>query len=218
MGLGKKLKGMLTKAIPRPGGDVGGVPARGIVVEVVSAPVDDSDILNPDISLWSKVVLRLRSVDDGPDGAAAEVDTWLQTHAWREIDAGHEVPVRIDSATRRVLGLDAAAYEAEVDARRDAAKRSPTGYDVTAPFPDIAAETLAPIEGVTLELWATTYARMMKDGIIYPADQDAFAASRGVPAGRWVAIMGEWQARSNADWKIGSKFATAYAAEIDRKT
>jgi hypothetical protein len=216
MGLGKKLKGLLTRAIPRPGGDVGGVPARGIVVEVVSAPLDDSDILNPSVSLWSKVVLRLRSVDGGPDGPSAEIDTWLQTHAWREIDVGHDVPIRIDPATGRVLGLDAEVYEAEVDRRRDAAKLSPTGYDPTAPFPEIDAGALAPIEGVTLELWATTYARIIKDGIIYPADQDAFAVSRGVPPGRWAAIMTAWQARSNADWKVGSKFATAYAAEIDR--
>ncbi|MEY2453259.1 MAG: hypothetical protein QOD92_2833 [Acidimicrobiaceae bacterium] len=217
MGLGKKLKGMLTKAIPRPGGDVGGVPARGIVVEVVSAPIDNSDILNPDVALWSKVVLSLRRAD-APDDPGTRVDTWLQTRAWREIDAGHEVPVRVDPASGRLLGFDAEAYEGEVDARREAAKRSPTGSDPTAPFPSIDADELEPIEGVSLEQWATTYARMMKDGIVMPADQDAFAASRGAPPGRWAAIMGEWQARSNADWKISSKFATAYAAEIDRKT
>jgi hypothetical protein len=216
MGLGKKLKGLLTKAIPRPGGDVGGVPARGIVVEVISAPRDDSDLLNSDTALWSKVVLSLRRAD-APDGPGTQVDTWLQTRAWREVEAGHEVPVRVDPATGRLLGLDAEAYEAEVDARYEAAKRSPTGYDPTAAFPSIDSDELTPIEGVSLELWATTYARMMKDGIVMPADQDAFAASRGVPAGRWAAIVSEWQARSNADWKISSKFATAYAAEIDRK-
>ncbi|MEY2452819.1 MAG: hypothetical protein QOD92_2393 [Acidimicrobiaceae bacterium] len=215
MGLGKKLKGLLTKAIPRPGGDVGGVPARGIVVEVVSVPRGDGDF---EATLWSKVVVRLRLADDGPDGPATTVDTWLQTFAWGEMDAGHEVPVRIDPASRRLLGLDAEAYESEVDARREAAKRSPTGYDVTAPFPSTDTDELEPIEGVSLELWATTYARMMKDGIVMPADQDAFAASRGVPVGRWAAIVMQWQARSNADWKISSKFATAYAAEIDRKT
>jgi hypothetical protein len=215
MGLGKKLKGILTKAIPRPGGDVGGVPARGIVVEVVSVPRGDGDF---EATLWSKVVVSLRLADDGPDGPATTVDTWLQTFAWAEMDAGHEVPVRIDPASRRLLGLDAEAYESEVDARREAGKRSPNGYDVTAAFPSIDAGELEPIEGVSLELWATTYARMMTDGIVMPADQDAFAASRGVPVGRWAAIVTEWQARSNADWKISSKFATAYAAEIDRKT
>jgi hypothetical protein len=214
MGLGKKVKGMLTKAIPRPGGDIGGVPARGIVVEVVSIPRSNG---NFDATLWSRVELRLRLADDGPNGPATTVDTWLQTRAWGEIEAGHEVPVRIDPGARTLLGLDAEAYEAEVDARREAGKRSGTGFDPTAAFPDIDADELEPIEGVSLVLWATTYARMMKDGIVMPADQDAFAASRGVPPGRWAAIVGEWQARSSADWKISSKFATAYAAEIDRK-
>jgi hypothetical protein len=214
MGLGKKLKGMLTKVIPRPGGDVGGLPARGIVVEVVSAPRGDGDF---DATLWNKMVVRLRLVDDGPDGTVTTVDCWLQTRAGSEMEAGHEVPVRIEPTTRRVVGLDAEAYEAEVDARHDAAKQSGTGLDPTAAFSDIDSAALAPIEGVSLELWATTYARIVKDGIISPADQDAFAASRGVPPGRWAAILAEWQARSNTDWKIGSKFATAYAAEIDRK-
>jgi len=70
---------------------------------------------------------------------------------------------------------------------------------------------------MSLELWATTYARMMKDGIVMPDAQESFAVSQGVPPGRWPAIMGAWQARSNSDWKIGAKFASIYAAELDRK-
>ena len=212
MGLVKKLRGALAKAIPRPGGDVGGVPARGIVVEVVSGPWGDQD---ENFALWTKVVLRLRRAD-APDAPPTTVDCWMSGAAWREIEAGHDVPIRVDPATGAVVGLDADAHDAEVDARAQEAKASGRGADPTAAFPDISEEGIAPIEGVSLELWATTYARIVKDGIISPADQDAFAASRGVPPGRWAAIMSEWQARSNTDWKIGSKFATAYAAEIDR--
>ena len=70
MGFVKKLRGALAKAIPRPGGDVGGVPARGIVVEVVSGPWGDQE---DSYSLWTKVVLSLRRADS-PDAHDAEVD------------------------------------------------------------------------------------------------------------------------------------------------
>jgi len=213
MGLIKKMRGALAKAIPRPGGDVGGVPARGIVVEVVSGPWGDQE---DSYSLWTKVVLRLRPAD-APDAPPTTVECYMSGAAWREIEIGHDVPIRVDPATGVLLGLDGDAHDAEVDARERDAKASGRGADPTAAFPTISDDSIAPIEGVTLELWATTYARIVKDGIIYPDDQDAFAASRGVPSGRWAAIMGEWQARSTRDWKVGSKFATAYAAEIDRK-
>ncbi|MEY2422192.1 MAG: hypothetical protein QOI95_2259 [Acidimicrobiaceae bacterium] len=213
MGLVKKLRGAFAKAIPRPGGDVGGVAARGIVVEVVSGPWGDQE---DSYSLWTKVVLKLRPTD-APDAPPTTVDCWLSGAAWREIEVGHDVPVRVDPATGVLLGLDADAHDAEVEARANEAKASGRGADPTAAFPDISSEGMAPIEGVSLELWATTYARITKDGIIYPEAQDAFAASRGVPPGRWAAIMSEWQARSSNDWRIGSKFATTYAAEIDRK-
>src|SRR4051812_36436264 len=55
MGLGKRLKGLAGKVIPRPGGDPGGVPARGVLLEVVSLP----RAAEGDHALWSKVTLRL---------------------------------------------------------------------------------------------------------------------------------------------------------------
>lgn len=212
-GPGQEVEGALAKAIPRPGGDVGGVPARGIVVEVVTGPFGDQE---DSYALWTNVILKLRRAD-APDVPPTTVECYMSGAAWREIEAGHDVPIRIDPANGSVLGLDADVHDAEVEEREKEAKTSGRGADPTAAFPDSDADAIAPIEGVSLELWATTYARIVKDGIIRPEDQDAFAASRGAPPGRWAAIMSEWQARSNADWKIGSKFATTYAAEIDRR-
>jgi hypothetical protein len=215
MGFFRKVRSGFAKVIPRPGGDPGGVPARGIVVEVVNGPWGDQE---DSYSLWTKVTLSLRRADAPADTPGTVVDCYMSGAAWREIEAGHDVPIRVDPASGVVLGLDGDEHDKEVNAREDAAKVSPTGRDITAAFPSVEAGELAPIEGVSLELWATTYARMMKDGIVMPDAQEAFAASRGVPAGRWTAIMTEWQARSNADWKIGAKFASIYAAELDRKS
>jgi hypothetical protein len=116
--------------------------------------------------------------------------------------------VRVDPTTGAIVGFDCEQHEAEVDQRRRAPK--PAMPDMK---PDPAS--LEPIEGVTLELWVATLARIAKQ-MVPPAAQDGFAATQGVPAGRWAAINSAWQARTHTDWKVGAHFGTTYQAEISR--
>jgi len=209
MGWGKKLKdkaaGVVNTVIPRPGGEVGGVPARGVLVEIVQGPWHDR---SGNHSRWYKVTLNVRLVEHGPSGAVTTVETYLGGGAWDDLQQGQEVPVRVDPTSGAVIGFDPEAHEAEVDERRRAPKPAAPSMD-----PDAAAIT--PIEGVTLELWASVQAGIAK-GAIAPAGYDAFATSKGVPAGRWMAISSAWQARASTDWKVGSAFGAALQAEMQR--
>jgi hypothetical protein len=116
--------------------------------------------------------------------------------------------VRIDPTSGAIIGFDCELHEAEVDERRRTPQPSPLQLT-----PD--AEAMAPIEGVTFELWVATLARIAKN-MIPPAAQDGFATAQGVPAGRWSAINSAWQMRANTDWKVGHQFGTTYQAEISR--
>lgn len=198
-------RGVADAVIPRPGGDPGGVPARGVVVEVINAPWGAS---NDTHALWSSVTLSLRPAD-APATVPSVVDVYLKSRGWRAIEAGQDVPIRVDPQTGAVLGLDADAYEKAVD------------EGVYAPpefVPDFELEpgSLEAIEGVTLDVWATTLARIARE-MVPPADQDAFAASRGVPVGRWTAISSAWQQRTQTDWKVGARFGEIYQAEMQRR-
>jgi hypothetical protein len=189
--------------VPRPGGDVGGAPARGVVVEVINAPWGE----DASSALWSSVTLSLRRAD-APADTPTEVQIYLKSRGWRAIEAGQDVPIRVDEQTGSVLGLDGDAYEAEVDAGKHAA-------------PDLApdmqpdAASIEAIEGVSLDLWATTMAGIAKS-MIPPAEQDAFAASKGIPAGRWTAISAAWQQRANTDWKVGAELGAAFQSAMGK--
>ena len=197
-----KAQGAVGAVIPRPGGDIGGVPARGTVVELIQGPFGQR---NRGSALWNKVTLSLRLADADPSSAPQVVECSLKTRAWLDLDEGLDVPVRVDAATGALLGLDCEAYEAERDAR------PPTpGY---VPDNEPAAESLAPVEGVTFDQWVSTTAGIATHAVA-PADYDAFASSRGVPAGRWTSVNAEWQARMAADWKLGAKFGAAYQAAM----
>lgn len=201
MGFLRKVRnvaqGAVGAVIPRPGGDVGGVPARGRIVEILQGPFGE----NNTTALWNGVTVTAR-VGDGP---VSEIHCYLKTHAWRDLSPGRDVPVRVDETTGALLGIDCEAYETEIDERP--------------PMPSMkvdnepAAGALAPIEGVSLELWVSVQAGIAKNAVP-PGDYDAFAVARGVPPGRWIAISSEWQARANRDWKVGAKFGELYAAAM----
>lgn len=209
MGWGKKLRdkaaGVVNTVIPRPGGDPGGVPARGVLVEIVQGPWGDHE---SNSARWYKVTLNVRLADQGASVAVTTVETYLGGGAWADLQPGQEVPVRVDPNSGAVIGFDPVEHEAEVDARRRAPAPAPPST-----APDAAA--LAPIEGVTLEQWVSVQAGIAK-GAIAPADYETFAAAHGIPAGRWAAISGAWQMRANTDWKVGSAFGAAFQAEMQR--
>lgn len=209
MGFLKKLRGVADKVIPRPGGDPGGVPARGVVVEVVQAPWGERDDWS-EHSLWSAVTLRLRRADQ-PDGPVTTAKVYMKSAGWRAIEAGQDVPVRVDAQTGVLLNIDAAAYEDEVEAGNF--KPPEITPDSFLGHGEPSAESLDAIEGVTLELWATTLAGIAK-GMVAPAQQDAFAAARGVPAGRWADICAAWQQRANTDWKVGMRFGETFQSAM----
>ncbi len=198
-------RGVADSVIPRPGGDPGGVPARGVVVEVINVPWGNS--ANDSYSLWTSVTVSLRR-SDAPDSPPTIVNVYLKSRGWRAIAAGQDVPIRVDPSTGAVLNLDGDAYETAVDAGAYAPP------DFTPDF-EPEAGSLDAIEGVTLEVFATTLARITRD-MVPPAEQDAFAASRGVPAGRWTSVCVAWQERSQADWKVGARFGELFQAEMQR--
>ena len=194
-------QGALGAVIPRPGGDLGGVPARGIVVELIQGPFGQR---NRGSALWNKVTLSLR-LTDAPNDPPQVVECYLKTRAWLDLDPGLDVPVRVDPSTGALLGLDCQAYEDERDAR------PPTPGHV----PDLEppTESVAPVEGVSFELWVSTLAGIAKNAVA-PDGYDAFATARGVPPGRWNEVNAAWQARLQSDWKLGAKFGEAYQAAM----
>lgn len=55
--------------------------------------------------------------------------------------------------------------------------------------------SLAPIEGVTYELWVAVQGGMLRDKVKRKG-RVAYADAQGVPAGQWDRISGEWMART----------------------
>jgi hypothetical protein len=59
------------------------------------------------------------------------------------------------------------------------------------------------VEGVDYRTWVTITAGLQRDEVI-PAAVDGYAAFRGVPAGRWVAVDAAWQQRAAADPRVAA--------------
>lgn len=76
-----------------------------------------------------------------------------------------------------------------------------------------SAESAGAIEGVTIEKWGLIEAALIEDRVA-PADYDSYATEKyGVPAGRWTAIVAEWNARlRGGDWRVGAAFGEAFEA------
>jgi hypothetical protein len=208
MGFLRKMRnaaqGAVGAVIPRPGGDIGGVPARGVIVEVIQGPFSGRD---GEYTLWNGVTVSARLATDPADTPPMVIECYMKSHAWRDLEPGRDVPVRVDAQSGALIGLDCEAYETEVD------ERPPIEIEIPSMEPEAGA--LAPIEGVSLEQWAAVQAGIAKNAIA-PADYESFASSQGVPAGRWAAISSEWQSRASSDWKVGSKFGAAYQAAMTR--
>jgi hypothetical protein len=60
-----------------------------------------------------------------------------------------------------------------------------------------------PIEGVGYRTWVEVTAGLARDAV-HPGNVDAYAAFRGVPAGRWTAVDAAWQQRAAADGRTAA--------------
>ena len=198
-----RAQGAIGTVIPRPGGDPGGGPARGTVVECIQGPFTG---IHKNSALWNKVTISLRRSDASSDTAPTVVECYLKTRAWLDLDVGLDVPIRVDPSSGVILNLDCPAYEDERDVRP---ARGP-GFVLDA---EPAEESMSPIEGVTFDLWVATQAAIAQHAVA-PAEYDAFTSARGIPTGRWAAINAAWQQRIQTDWKLGAKFGAAYQAAM----
>ena len=109
---------------PDPNSELGGVPARGRVTKIGNHYVSGDTSLNRRDGRWvaDEQVARwnFHKVWVVADGASADMPTevhcYLARPAHRALRPGIEVPLRVDAGSGAVLGLDVAAWEAEVDA------------------------------------------------------------------------------------------------------
>ena len=104
---------------PRPGGELGGVPARAIVVEKRGHGTPESGVRTRYVNLD----LTLRVVGEE---LTTKVRAYVDPRAAVIATAGLEVPVRVDATTGALLGLDGDAWESEakvLDAEYEAGTR-----------------------------------------------------------------------------------------------
>jgi hypothetical protein len=212
--LKRLVKGVGDLQSPRPGGELGGVPARAMVVEKrgqgSAEPGSNTRYVNLDL------VLRLVGEEQ-----TTKVRAYVDPRAAVIATAGLEVPVRVDEATGALLGLDGDAWEAEakvLDAEYEAGTRRRgdrrTAADVLAINDDDPA--LEPIGGVGIETWLQVEVGIVADHV-RPADQDAYAAARGVPAGTWGEVSKGWNRRARKDFRVGSRLGAAHQAAADAR-
>jgi hypothetical protein len=194
----------LQTVIPRPGGKLGGVAARGEIVEVLQKPHEFQD----SSALWRAVTVSVRRVDQ-PIGPTT-VTVYLHGDGWRMICEGDNVPIRVDESTGAILGIDGDAYEAEVERQVEELQSQPPP-DVRS----IDADAIAPIDGVTFEHWVAVEAGIARDRVA-PGDLESYAETHGVPAGQWTTTRRAWQQRMTSDWRIGARFGEAFQAEMQR--
>jgi hypothetical protein len=230
MGLFDRVKRAVVPEVRDPNPVLGGEPGRGEVVKVGrhSAGGTDTSLNRRDgkwvsvahDSPWNYHEFVVVPVGAGRE-AAESLRAYVSVPAHRAIRDGVVVPLRMDPASGRVLGLDVAAWEAEVSAgsveraRPDepagiAAGGSPAPAAADAPDP---AE-LPPVEGVGFDLWVRVEHALATERV--PPDRyDSRAAQLGVPTGRWAEVQAEWQRRMKADFKLAAQFGAAYQEHVD---
>lgn len=213
--LDRVAKAIIPKAGERPGGELGGVPARAVVVEKRGHGTPDRGTS----TRYVHVDLVLRVVGEEQ---TTQLRAYVAHRAAVIATAGLEVPVRVDESTGALLGLDGDAWEAEaqvLDAEYEAGTRKRgdqrTSADVLAI--DDADAALAPIAGVDMETWLAVEVGLVADGVHNPADHDAYAAARGVPAGEWAAVSKEWNARARKDFRLATRLGAAHQAAADAR-
>ena len=199
---------------PRPGGELGGVPARAMVVKKRGYGTPEAGVATRYVNL--DLVLRVVGEEQTTD-----VRAYVDHRAAVIATAGLEVPVRVDEETGALLGLDGEAWEAEaklLDASYEAGTRTRgdrrTAADVLAI--DDADPALAPIGGVDLDTWLRIEVGIVSENVP-PGDQDAYAAARGVPAGAWAEVSKSWNRRAREDFRVGARVGAAHQAAADAR-
>ena len=125
-------------------------------------------------------------------------------------------PTAANEAADRAGGLDDAPPPGSAAERIEQSRGAGAASVMSTTAAPQADADVAPIEGVSLETWAAVEAGIGRDRVA-PADQDAYAQDHGVPAGRWSAIHGAWQARMMGDWRVGVKIGEALEAAKKRR-
>lgn len=193
---------------PRPGVAPTGDPARGVVVYYYG---DEPELGVSKQWWWRTVDVALA---DDPQQVVARVEVYLTKAAYQRLRVGTEVPVRVEPGTRTIIGIDAEAFEHEIES--GAAEAAP---DVPPP-PAVSASEAGPVslppeaeqevlEGVDFDTWVRVEARLAARPVA-PQEHDAVAASEGVAAGTWAAAQAAWQARLRSDWQLAARFGAAY--------
>ena len=120
MGLLDRIVKAVRGDSPRPGGELGGVPARATVVEKRGHGTADSGVSTRYVYL--DLVLRVVGEEQ-----TTKVRAYVDPRAAVIATDGLEVPVRVDAASGALLGLDGDAWEAEakiLDAEYEAGTRT----------------------------------------------------------------------------------------------
>ncbi|MBI2169774.1 MAG: hypothetical protein HYU28_09795 [Actinobacteria bacterium] len=71
-----------------------------------------------------------------------------------------------------------------------------------------------PIEGVTLDQYATIQAHLIKNAVVGPENVNAYAESQGVPAGQWDQIAALWTARMSQSGAVRNRYGAVYQSAI----
>ena len=200
----------------RQGEDLGGVPARAVIVEKLGHGTREKGVSIRHVRL--DVVLRVVGDDEGQ---TTKVTAYVAPRAAVIATAGLEVPVRVDASSGALLGLDGEVWENEakvLDAEYESGARERgdrrTAADVLAIDP--ADPVLEAIAGVDLDTWLAVEVGLVADGVP-PAEQEAYAVAHGVPPGAWAEVSKGWSTRARKDFRVGAKVGAAHQAAADAR-
>ena len=87
------------------------------------------------------------------------------------------------------------------------APKPPQPTPTPPPPPDPAHPALQPVEGVPIEAYVRMVAVQMQSPDLAPEQYADAATQLGFPAGRWIAVMGEWGNRVVAGPPASTRYA-----------
>ncbi len=72
--------------------------------------------------------------------------------------------------------------------------------------------SFAPIEGISLDLYAEITAGLLKNGVMGIENVTKFAESKGVPAGAWTTVQNGWVSRMGQSPAVMNRYGHIYNA------
>ncbi|CAN5599266.1 hypothetical protein BH10ACT7_BH10ACT7_18910 [soil metagenome] len=209
MGFFDRLKDAIseTMAVPDPNPVLAGTPARGIVTRLGNNSIGGEGAHE---ATWSGKDFWAHPV--GRTDAETKLFAYLSPVAFRALREGVAVPLVLDEQGA-ALGLDSRAWEAEVSIRPLSRPAQPAAAAVSVGAAPPAEKSTAGdgvlVEGVDFATWASVEQSLRVDKVP-PAQWDAWAASMGVPAGRWMAVQKGWQMKVFTNPALIQRFTTEY--------